>query len=117
MEKEKSIVQKISEEGEQEALSGVIQKMLPKITPMLRNAINDFSEYLSGKDDGVEKTIVIRKLKDRPPMVMVFSNKEKFHIECSNDGKNVFTASKQATLHLFTAEEFLKLLISGCLKK
>ena len=113
-----NIAKQIAEEGEEEIVSSFMAGIIPKIAPMMKQASRDFEGFLSGEDDKVEKTIVIRKFAGKPPSVMVFSNNRTFHIECGEGGKvNVFKAGKDSVLFMFTAEEFVSLLLSGKMKK
>lgn len=116
MKQEVNIVQQTADKGEQDVIESMMKGILPKIAPMMKQASKDFSEFLEGKEDGEEKTIVIKKFKNKPPSVMVFGNNKSFHIECGTQ-KPIFTASKDAVLFMFTAEEFVELLLSGKMKK
>lgn len=111
-----NLAQQIADQGEQDAISSVMNGILPKIAPMMKQASKDFSEFLAGVDDGEEKTIIIKKFKDKPPSVMVMGNSKSFHIQCSPTEK-IFRAEKDAVLYMFTAVEFVEMLLSGKIKK
>lgn len=119
-----NIAKQVSDKAEQDVVESVMKGILPKMAPMMKQAAKDFSEFLEGKEDGEEKTIVIKKFKNKPPAVIVFGNSRKFHIQCDGEkNMNIFKAEKSedpeknAVLFMFTAEEFVELLLSGKMKK
>lgn len=115
---EASIVKQIADQAETENISGIMRGILPKIAPLMKQAEGDFDDFLSGKTDGVEKTIIIRKFKDKPVLVMVFDNSKEWHVQSFKDKtKNVFKSVRDEILHMFTSMEFIQTLLSGGLKK
>lgn len=90
----------------QEGMIGsLIEGVLPKVIPLISPALDKFTEYL-GEDN---KTIVIRRRKDKPPLVIIFDNSKEFQV----NGEGITGQDKTAVLGMYDIKQFIEQLIKG----
>ena len=98
---EKGNIQSYMEEG---MISSLLEGIMPKIIPMIKPAIQKFTEYLGDED----KTIIIRRKKDKDPLVIIFDNKKDFNIT----GTSV-NGEDGAVINIYNIKEFIEKLMEG----
>ena len=118
MAEKETVVGSLLKTAEGDMAESIIGSILPKVKPFIKPMLAELNNYLGDED----KTIVIRKKKDKSGLVMIFDNTKSFNIsggEIKDDEgyttstKGGVTGDKDSCLKIFSVDDFVNLLLEG----